>query len=112
MLSGAMMLLFGSLTIEGALILSTDGAVMIIWLAIANTTAAFFLWNRALVELRAYEQSILQNTMLIQITIMAIIFLGEGIDISNFLGICMVFIRVMIVVIKRKEKGKFRVAPA
>ncbi len=47
--------------------------------------------------LKAYEQSILQNTMLIQIAILANIFLAETLTLHRILGISMVFIGVLIV---------------
>ena len=62
-----------------------------------NTVLAFVLWNHALGTLRAYEQSILQNTMLIQITLLACIFLNEVLTIHKILGIIMVFAGVLIV---------------
>jgi len=94
---------------EGLDVPTAEGSLIIIWLAVANTALAFFLWNRALVNLKAYEQSILQNTMLIQISVLAMVFLGERISLIKLLGICMVFFGVLIVVLKEKrDKVRYR----
>jgi drug/metabolite transporter (DMT)-like permease len=76
---------------------SIDVWIVILWLAVVNTPIAFVLWNHALQWLQAYEQSILQNTMLIQITLLAYVFLGERLSIMNIIGMALVFIGVLIV---------------
>ncbi len=95
---------FGSILLLAAAILSNNvvfpsinGWFIIFWLSIVNTALAFTLWNYALKTLRAYEQSILQNTMLIQITLLAYIFLREALTFQKLLGIIMVFTGVLIV---------------
>ncbi|WFO75697.1 DMT family transporter [Desulfurococcaceae archaeon MEX13E-LK6-19] len=95
---------FGSLLLLGTAILgnsimfpSVGSWFIILWLSIINTVLAFVLWNHALKVLRAYEQSILQNTMLIQITLLAYVFLGETLTLQKTLGIIVVFIGVLIV---------------
>ncbi|RLG78325.1 MAG: hypothetical protein DRO14_00995 [Thermoprotei archaeon] len=100
---------FGSLLLLAAAILSNNivfpsisGWLIIFWLSIVNTALAFVLWNHALKTLRAYEQSILQNTMLIQITLLACVFLGEVLTPQKILGIMMVFIGALIVQIRPK----------
>jgi drug/metabolite transporter (DMT)-like permease len=104
MLSGAAMLMVGSLLTQGAPGISGWGVLVIVWLALVNTALAFFLWNRALRSLKAYEQSMLQNSMLIQITILATIFLGEELNAHKALGIATVFLGILLVVWKRKNK--------
>ena len=95
---------FGSLLLLGTAFLSNNIIVpsigvwsIIIWLSVINTALAFVLWNHALRILRAYEQSILQNTMLIQITLLAYVFLGETLTLQRILGIIAVFIGTLIV---------------
>ncbi len=97
-------MLFGGLLLFGTAVIS--GNVMspsirdwsiILWLSIINTALAFILWNHALKTLRAYEQSILQNTMLIQITLLAYVFLGETLTLQKITGIIAVFTGVLIV---------------
>jgi drug/metabolite transporter (DMT)-like permease len=86
--------------------ISFDGWLIILWLSITNTALAFLLWNHALKTLRAYEQSILQNTMLIQITLFSNIFLNEVVTLQESIGIIIVFIGVLIVQIRPKISKK------
>ena len=65
---------------------------------------AFFLWNHALKTLKAVEQSILQNTMLLQITILAVFFLQETINAQKILGMAIVFIGVLIVQLRSNKR--------
>jgi drug/metabolite transporter (DMT)-like permease len=81
--------------------------MIIIWLSIVNTALAFFLWNHALKTLKAIEQSILQNSMLIQIAILAFVFLQEQITAQKIIGMIIVFSGVLIVQLRsKKEKRK------
>jgi len=51
--------------------------IYIVWLGVVNTALAFMLWVHSLEELKAFETSVLQNTMLIQIILLSMLFLGE-----------------------------------
>ncbi len=82
---------------EGFTALSLGGWVIVLWLGVVNTAAAFFLWNHALQRVEAFEISILQNTMLIQIAILSVIFLGEKLTAQKMLGMAAVFVGVLIV---------------
>ncbi len=82
---------------EGFTALSLGGWGIVLWLGVVNTAAAFFLWNHALQRVEAFEISILQNTMLIQIAILSVIFLGEKLTASKMLGTAAVFVGVLIV---------------
>jgi drug/metabolite transporter (DMT)-like permease len=57
-----------------------------LWLAIVNTALAFTIWNFTLKTLSAMESSIINGTMLIQIALLAWIFLGENISIKEIIG--------------------------
>jgi drug/metabolite transporter (DMT)-like permease len=107
MLLGAFMLI-GATGITGNLVnVSFNGWMIILWLSIANTAVAFFLWNHALKTLKAVEQSILQNTMLIQIALLAFFFLQESINEQKILGIIVIFSGVLIVQLTpKKERNK------
>jgi drug/metabolite transporter (DMT)-like permease len=85
---------------EGLNPIPVSGWAIIIWLGIVNTATAFFLWNHALETIDAFELSILQNTMLIQITILSIIFLKERLPLAKYVYMVLVFIGVYIVQIK------------
>jgi drug/metabolite transporter (DMT)-like permease len=83
--------------IEGFTALSPSGWGIVLWLGVVNTAAAFFLWNHALQRVEAFEISILQNTMLIQIAVLSVIFLGETLTAMKMLGMAAVFVGVLIV---------------
>jgi drug/metabolite transporter (DMT)-like permease len=82
---------------EGFTWLSPGGWGIVLWLGVVNTAAAFFLWNHALQRVEAFEISILQNTMLIQIAVLSVIFLGETLTATKLLGMAAVFVGVLIV---------------
>jgi drug/metabolite transporter (DMT)-like permease len=82
---------------EGFTTLSPGGWGIVLWLGVVNTAAAFFLWNHALQRVEAFEISILQNTMLIQIAILSVIFLGEKLTAMKMLGMAAVFVGVLVV---------------
>ncbi|UCH38100.1 MAG: EamA family transporter [Candidatus Bathyarchaeota archaeon] len=103
---------FGAVLLLGATILtgnmtrvSIHGWILIGWLSLVNTALAFVLWNHALQSLRVYEQSILQNTMLIQIAVLAYVFLNETLVFREVAGMALVFIGVLIVQLKGRERA-------
>ncbi|MGD8544952.1 MAG: DMT family transporter [Candidatus Bathyarchaeota archaeon] len=97
MAAGAIMLLGTTVYTGNIVTVSFTGWIIILWLSVMNTALAFALWNHALKTLRAYEQSILQNTMLIQIALLSFIFLHDPLNFQKILGMVMVFIGVLIV---------------
>jgi drug/metabolite transporter (DMT)-like permease len=82
---------------EGFTALSPGGWAIVLWLGVVNTAAAFFMWNHALQRVEAFEISILQNTMLIQIAVLSVIFLGETLTAMKLLGMAAVLVGVLIV---------------
>jgi drug/metabolite transporter (DMT)-like permease len=54
---------------------------------VVNTAFAFTLWNHTLRTLPAMESSIINGTMLIQIAVLAWVFLGEGLSWKTGLGL-------------------------
>ena len=74
---GSACLLTAGIGIQGLPPLSASSWGIIAWLAVVNTAFAFTLWNHSLRVLSATESSVINNTMLIQIAILAWIFLGE-----------------------------------
>lgn len=84
----------------GALLLATVGSVaepapaldgrswlIVGWLAAVNTALAFGLWNHTLRRLTAIESSVLNNTMAIQIPVLAWVFLGEVLSAQQIAGL-------------------------
>ncbi|MBU0529042.1 DMT family transporter [bacterium] len=101
---GAILLLVIGISINGFPIISLKTWVLIIWLAVINTAFAFTLWNLILRSLTAMESSIINGTMLIQIAILAWIFLEENISIQEGIGITIAAIGAIIVQIKKNYR--------
>ncbi len=74
---GAFCLVIAGLFFEDLPRLDLRALGIIAWLAIVNTAFAFTLWNHTLRRLTANESSVINNTMLIQIALLAWAFLGE-----------------------------------
>ena len=60
---------------------------IILWLAVVNSALAFTLWNHSLRTLPAMESSIINNTMLFQIALLAWVFLDEPLGWRQVVGI-------------------------
>ena len=74
---GAVCLLLAGLTTEPFPTLHINDVLIIFWLAAVNTAFAFTLWNHTMRTLTAAQSGVINNTMLIQIAVLAWIFLGE-----------------------------------
>jgi drug/metabolite transporter (DMT)-like permease len=83
---GSVLLLVVGIVIQGLPPISMQNIIYILWLAVVNTALAFVIWNYTLRTLTAMESSIINGTMLIQIAILAWIFLGEGISLQEIIG--------------------------
>jgi drug/metabolite transporter (DMT)-like permease len=81
--------------------LDANGWLLVIWLALVNTAFAFTLWNHTLRTLSAMESSVINNTMLIQITILAWLFLGETITWVELVGLVLAAVGALVVQVKR-----------
>ena len=103
MFFGAITLLISALLIEGPVGVPLREWGIILWLSLVNTALAFVLWNHALERMRAFELSVLQNTMLIQIGLLAWTFLGEELTAIKIMAMAMVFIGVLIVQIVKPK---------
>ena len=77
--------------------LTSEGVLIIVWLATANTALAFFLWNWALKAIPAYELTVLQNIMLIEIALFAFVFLQETITPVMMVGMALVLAGIFVV---------------
>jgi drug/metabolite transporter (DMT)-like permease len=102
---GGVLLLTGLLT-QGMPRLSIANWAIIAWLAIVNTAFAFTLWNHTLRTLSAVESSIINNTMLIQIPILAFIFLGEDLTWQRIVGMVVAGIGTLIVQLHQPQKER------
>ena len=79
---------------------------MIGWLAIVNTAIAFTLWNFTLRTLTAVESSIINSTMLIQIAVIAWVFLGEHLSMRQLIGMVLAGVGVLIVQLRKSSSPR------
>jgi len=94
---GSIVLLTIGIIIQGLPPISTQNIIYLLWLAVVNTAVAFVIWNHTLRTLTAIESSIINGTMLIQIAILAWIFLGEGISFKEIIGMSIAAIGALLV---------------
>lgn len=101
---GGVLLLITGATIQGFGQPDLPQWLIIVWLAVVNTAIAFTLWNKSLQTLTSVESSIINNTMLPQIAILAWIFLDEPLTLRQILGLVLVTIGIIIVQVWRWKK--------
>jgi len=98
---GTVLLALVAFSVEGVPSVSLTGWGIILWLGVVNTALAFFLWNHALQRLEAFEISVLQNTMLVQIAVLSWMFLGEQLSVAKLVPMVLVFIGALVVQLRR-----------
>jgi drug/metabolite transporter (DMT)-like permease len=86
---GAAALLVAGLLTQGLPPLTLQHWGIILWLAVLNSAFAFTLWNLTLRTLSAMESSIINNTMLFQIALLAWLFLGERLNWRQLVGVAL-----------------------
>jgi len=100
---GGILLLAAGIIIEGTPEFSLVSWGIILWLAIVNSALAFTLWNKTLRTLSAMESSIINNTMLFQIAILAWIFLGETLSWGQIIVILVAIFGTVLVQVRRTK---------
>lgn len=103
---GAFVLLTIGIRFQGLPQLTLTNWAIIVWLAVVNTAFAFTLWNHTLRTLSAMESSIINNSMLIQIPILAVLFLGERINLKEIIGLVVAGLGTVIVQLARRDEEK------
>lgn len=98
---GSIVLLLAGLLLEPFPRLSLQSWLIILWLALVNTAFAFTLWNHTLRTLSAVESSVINNTMLIQITLLAWLFLDETLTWRKATGLALVAGGTLLVQLRR-----------
>lgn len=98
---GAVVLLVIGVTVQGLPRLDSRSWGIVIYLAVVNTALAFTLWNHTLRQLTAMESSIINNTMLLQIVILAWAFLGEPLGWGAVVGIGLAAVGALLVQLRR-----------
>jgi drug/metabolite transporter (DMT)-like permease len=89
---GSIFLLVLALFLNGIAVVSSHDWLILTWLSVVNTAVAFYLWNLSTKILSAFELSILQNTMLVQIAILSFYFLAETLTPFMLLGMALILI--------------------
>lgn len=101
MAAGALVLLGAGALVQGLPALSARGWLIVAWLALVNTAFAFTLWNLTLRRLSATESSVINNTMLVQIAVLAYFFLGEPLGVRQVVAFGLVVVGTLVVQLRR-----------
>ncbi|MCZ7541589.1 MAG: DMT family transporter [Anaerolineae bacterium] len=102
---GSVTLLGAGIAAQGLPALDASGWLIIAWLAVINTAFAFTLWNHTQRTLPAVETSIINNTMLIQIAVLAWVFLGEALNAREIGGLALAAAGTLLVQLRRRVIG-------
>lgn len=104
---GSLILLILGFSTETYAPLSLVSWFYIIWLASINTALAFTLWNTAMQELRAIDTTLINSTMMPQIVLLSLIFLGEIPALLDWVGLILLSIGITAVqVIQAKRRNQ------
>jgi drug/metabolite transporter (DMT)-like permease len=100
---GALILLTTGIATQGLPQLSWQSWAIIIWLAVVNTAFAYTLWNQTLRILTAIESSLINNTMLVQIALLAWLFLGDRPSGQQVLGLVVASVGILLVQLRGRR---------
>ena len=100
---GSVVLLASGIAMQGLPRLTITHWGIIAWLAAVNSALAYTLWNRTLRTLAAVESSIINNTMLFQITLLAWVFLGEQLTWQKVMGMVVAALGTLAVQIRKQS---------
>jgi drug/metabolite transporter (DMT)-like permease len=105
---GSLALLGAGAAVQGVPPLSLADWAIIGWLAVVNTSFAFTLWNHTLRTLPAMESSIVNSTMLMQIALLAWLFMGEQLTLQQIAGMALVALGVLSVQLEGARIARMR----
>ena len=100
---GGLALLVTGIAVEGFPGLSLSNWAIVLWLAVVNSALAFTLWNHTLRTLSAMESSVINNTMLVQIAILAWIFLDEALSGRQIVGLFLAAVGALVVQLRSQN---------
>ena len=109
---GSVALFLTGLAVEGVPQLEARHWLIVGWLAVVNTAFAFTLWNHTLGRLTATESSVINNTMLIQIAVLAWVFLDEALSGRQILGVLVAAVGALLVQVRLRPAPLSRAARA
>lgn len=101
---GSVVMLFTGLFTEPFPHLTLTAWLAILWMAAVNTAFCFTLWNMTMRHLTAVESSIIGNTMMIYIPILAVIFLQESLNLKEVSGLALAAAGVLLVQMRNNRK--------
>jgi drug/metabolite transporter (DMT)-like permease len=99
---GSVLLLAIGIAAQGLPHLTLANWAIVLWLAVVNSALAYTLWNRTLRTLSAMESSMINNTMLFQIAVLAWLFLGEHLTLTQATGIVLAVVSTLVVQVRRQ----------
>lgn len=103
MVIGALVLLVAGLLTNGLPVLSPAALFTVLWLAVVNGALAFTMWNHAMQYLRVVETTIINSTMMVQIAILALVFLQETLNLWDWIGIALVMTAAVAIQVVRRR---------
>jgi len=98
---GSVLLLGAGVATQGIGPVTSQQALIIIWLAVVNTAVGFTLWNHTLQTLTATESSIINCLMLPQTAVLSFLFLGEPLTAKQIVGLVLVGAGAIVVQVRR-----------
>ena len=102
---GSIFLMLFGLISEPIVSLSLMSWFYVLWLAAINTALAFYLWNKAMRVLRAIDMTLINSTMMPQIVILSILFLGEYPNYLDWIGLIILAVSVAAVQVFQTRKA-------
>jgi drug/metabolite transporter (DMT)-like permease len=109
---GSILLLAVGVATQGLPRLTPANWGIVLWLAVVNSALAYTLWNHTLRTLSAMESSIINNTMLFQIAVLAWLFLGEQLTLAETIGIVLAVVGTLVVNLTVRGASVARQRPA
>jgi len=103
MIVGAVAMLALGLGLEGLPPFTWRLAGLLLWLGPVNGALAFFLWTYSQRELRAFESSTLNNTMLLQIAALDLLLLGRSLELRQLAALVLVGVGILSVQTARRQ---------
>jgi drug/metabolite transporter (DMT)-like permease len=103
---GSVVLLSCGVLLQGLPPVSLRDWLLIGWMSVVNTAIAFVLWNHSLRTLTAVESNIITNIMIVEIAVLAWVFLGERLTYLDAVGLAVVLGGTLLVQLRgRKSPG-------
>ena len=101
---GGVLLLGSQLALQGFPPMTLTQWAIVAWLAVVNSAFAFTLWNHTLRTLTAMESSVLNNTMIFQVALLAWVFLAEVLTPRQIAGILLAGVGALVVQLRRASQ--------